>query len=202
MINEQKIITMTKLALYDKHEGTADRAANDYFRHDYIYKKNLGTRLAVGFGSVVILIIYWLSAIFVGDEIDVFEMNIQEHLMESVFFVLAVIAVYSLIGTIQGTREYYLIQKRLDIYQANMRHLDRMNERRRRPAGASDPGRRERPERGERPERSRAEIEAMRAERRRRREEERNRELDYEPRTRNYGRRDTYRRYGADSKDT
>ena len=55
MKSRQKILLMTKLALYEKHYGAVDRAANDYFRHDFIYKKNLGTRFAVGFGGLIIL---------------------------------------------------------------------------------------------------------------------------------------------------
>jgi len=128
MVNQQKIITMTKLALYDKHEGAADRAANDYFRHDYIYRKNLGTRLSVGFGGMIILAIYWLRIIFI-EGVDVFELYIQHHLFQSIAFILAIMALYSLIGTIQGTREYYLIQKRLERYQGMMRFLERVDER-------------------------------------------------------------------------
>ena len=128
MINELKIITMTRLALYDKHEGPADRAANDYFRHDFIYRNNLGTRLAVGFGGVIVLAVYWIQALLVN-EVDIFELNIQEHVTDSVFFLLAVLAVYSLIGSIQGTRQYYLVQKRLAQYQALVRQLERLEER-------------------------------------------------------------------------
>ena len=131
MVNQLKIITMTQLALYDKHEGQQDRIANDYFRHDYIYRNNLGTRLAVGFGSIVILLIYWLQS-FVVNEMDLFEINIQQHVTDSVFFILAVLAVYSLLGTIQGTRQYYLVQKRLAQYQALVRQLERLDERARR----------------------------------------------------------------------
>lgn len=128
MVNQLKIITMTRLALYDKHEGPADRAANDYFRHDYIYRNNLGTRLAVGFGSIVILVIYWLQAIIIN-EVDIFELNFQQYATDSLMFILAVLAVYSLIGTIQGTRQYYLVQKRLSQYQALVRQLERLEER-------------------------------------------------------------------------
>ena len=123
MDNRKKVITMTKLALYDKHEGAADRAANEYFRHDYIYKKNLGTRLAVGVAGVLILLIYWLRIILL-DGMDVLQMDIQSYLTDSVLFLVALLAVYSLIGTIQGTREYYLIQKRLENYNFLVRQLE------------------------------------------------------------------------------
>jgi len=128
MINELKIITMTRLALYDKHEGSQDRIANDYFRHDFIYRNNLGTRIAVGLGGLIILLIYWLRALLVN-ELDIFELNIQEHVTDSVFFLLAILAVYSLIGSIHGTRQYYLVQKRLAQYQAMVRQLERLEER-------------------------------------------------------------------------
>ena len=131
MVNQHKIITMTRLALYDKHEGYADRVANDYFRHDYIYRNNLGTRLAVGFGSIIILGVYWLQDIFLN-QTDLFELDIQQNVTDSILFILAVLAVYSLIGTIQGTRQYYLVQKRLAQYQALVRQLERLEERARR----------------------------------------------------------------------
>lgn len=123
MVNRQKIITMTKLALYDKHEGAADRATNEYFRHDYIYRKNLGTRISVGIGGTVVLALYWLRIVFV-EGIDVFEFDIQHHATDSILFIIAILAVYSVIGTIQGTREYYLVQKRLQQYQGMLRFLE------------------------------------------------------------------------------
>ena len=128
MANQLKIMTMTRLALYDKHEGPQDRAANDYFRHDFIYRNNLGTRIAVGLGGIIILLIYWLQA-FLLNEMDIFQFNYQQYVAESIFFILALLAVYSLIGTIQGTRQYYLVQKRLAQYQALVRQLERLEER-------------------------------------------------------------------------
>ena len=128
MANQHKIVTMTKLALYDKHEGPADRAASEYFRHDYIYKKNLSTRLAVGLGGFLLLIIYWLRVILL-DGADILQMDITQYLTDSVLFLVAVLAVYSLIGTIQGTREYYLIQKRLERYNALIKQLERYENR-------------------------------------------------------------------------
>jgi len=126
--NEQKIITMTKLALYDKHEGHSDRAASEYFRHDYIYKKNLGTRIAVGIAGILLLTIYWLRVILL-DGVDVLQMDVVRHLTDSVLFLVAILAVYSLIGTIHGTREYYLIQKRLDRYDSLIKQLERYESR-------------------------------------------------------------------------
>ena len=127
-MNNQKIAIMTKLALYDKHEGTADRAASEYFRHDYIYKKNLGTRIAVGFAGFIIIALYWGRMLLI-DGMDIMQMDIQQHLINSLLFLVALLAVYSLIGTIQGTREYYLIQKRLDRYNMLLHQLEKYENR-------------------------------------------------------------------------
>ena len=137
MINKEKVILMTQLAVYDKHTGTADRAASEYFRHDYIYKKNLGTRLAVGIAGVIILILYWGQVILI-EEVDILQMDIQQHITDSVIFLVALLAVYSVIGTIKGTREYYLIQKRLDTYNQNMKKAEKL-ERPRKPRNTRPP---------------------------------------------------------------
>ena len=128
MVNQLKIITMTRLALYDKHEGVNDRIVNAFFRHDHIYRNNLGTRFAVGLGSIIILVIYWLQAILLNER-DLFELDFRQYGIDSLMFIIAVLAVYSLIGTIQGTRQYYLVQKRLAQYQALVRQLERLEER-------------------------------------------------------------------------
>jgi len=128
MVNKNKIVTMTNLALYDKHEGDSDREANKYFRHDYIYRKNLGTRLSVGLGGLIILAIYWFRVVFI-DGVDVFELYMRTHVINAIIFLVVLMVIYSVVGTIQGTREYYLIQKRLERYQAMMGYLERLDER-------------------------------------------------------------------------
>ncbi|MCL1862513.1 MAG: hypothetical protein FWF78_02985 [Defluviitaleaceae bacterium] len=165
MVNQQKIITMTKLALYDKHEGTHDREANDYFRHDYIYRKNLATRISVGIGGVLILALYWLRVVFV-DGIDIFEIDIQYHATDSILFIIALVAFYSVIGTVQGTREYYLVQKRLNRYQNMLRFLEEGDVRVRKPQAAPE----------EKPDEHEHERERRRAAAARNRERERERE--------------------------
>jgi hypothetical protein len=119
---------MSKLALYDKREGDADRAVNGHFRHDYIYRKNLGTRLSVGIGAAFIVIVRWLQVI-VTQGLDALMQNLQQNITDAVMFILAVMAVYTVIGTIQSTRQYYLAQKRLQRYYGLLRILDRIEER-------------------------------------------------------------------------
>ena len=128
MIKAKKIIVMTQLALYDKHYGKADRLVNEYFRHDYIYRKNLGNRLAVGTGAIFIMLIYWARNIFIED-VDLFELYIRQHIVDAVIFILAVMAFYTVIGIVQGTREYFLVEQRLRHYEDLVAYLERADER-------------------------------------------------------------------------
>jgi hypothetical protein len=128
MTSKQKIIAMTKMAQYDKNEGPADRVVNDYYRHDYVYKKNLGTRLCVGIASLAFVALYWLKLLFI-DGIDIFEADLPKILTDSGKFVVVILAFYSVAGTIQGTRQYYLMQKRLEKYTSLTEQLERINDR-------------------------------------------------------------------------
>jgi len=125
MVNKNKIILMSKMAVYDKRHREADRAIFSYFRRDYIYRKNTWTRLSVAMGSMVLLGLYWLHRIFIYG-VDIQELDIQQSVIDSVLFLVAVMAFYTLVGTIQGTHQYHKVQKRVERYLAMMQRLGRM----------------------------------------------------------------------------
>lgn len=125
MIRKEKIILMTKLAVYDKYEGEADRRANEYYRHDYIFKKNIWTRFCAAVGAVILLAFDWLWKIFVK-EIDLSLLNYRQELLDAVFFIVAVMILYTLIGTVKATVEYNRSQKRLQKYFYVLNKLDRL----------------------------------------------------------------------------
>ena len=125
MVSKNRIIIMAKMAVYDKRHGEADREVFSFFRRDYIYRKNMWTRLCVALGAGFLLAVYWLHQIFIYG-IDIHALDIQESVTDSVLFLLAVLAVYTLIGTIQGTHQYHQVQKRMENYMAMMKKLERL----------------------------------------------------------------------------
>jgi len=125
MVNKHKIIIMAKMAMHDKRHGDADRAVFAYFRRDYIYRKNMWTRLCVSIGAVFLLAVYWLYQIFIYG-VDIQDIHIEQGVINSVLFLLAMIAFYTMVGTIQGTHQYYRVQKRMERYMAMMKSLEHM----------------------------------------------------------------------------
>jgi len=125
MVSKNKIILMTRMAIYDKRYAEADREVFAFFRRDYIYRKNMWTRLCVAIGSIILLALYWLHQIFIYG-VDLQELDIQQSVLDSVLFLIAMMAVYTLIGTIQGTHQYHVVQTRMERYLAMLQRLERI----------------------------------------------------------------------------
>ena len=113
MINEGKIIIMTKLAIYDKRYGEMDEKANSFFRHDYIYWKNFWNRFFALLGCLIIIMFYAFNRIVVNAE-DLFEIDYRAEGIRILIFVAAVMFVCSIISSLKSTREYSAAQKRMD----------------------------------------------------------------------------------------
>jgi len=115
MTNKDKIIIMTHLALYDKNYGEADRSANSFFRHDYIYWQNFWNRVYALMGCLVIVAFYAFYRIAVAGE-DVFEIDYRAEGIRILIFIIATMFVCSMISSIKSTREYSATQKRLETH--------------------------------------------------------------------------------------
>ena len=126
MIDKDKIVLMTRMAVYDKRHGTADRVAFSYFRRDYIYRKNMWTRLCVMLGAALLLMLYWIYQVFVYG-VDMQGIDVQQSAIDSVLFLLAIMAFYTFVGTIQATHQYHMVKKRMERYTAMVQKLERIS---------------------------------------------------------------------------
>ena len=123
MIDPQKIIIMTKLAIYDKENAERDLDADRFFRHDFIYRQNMWVRLYVLVGCFILLGFRVLHMLAI-DQADLFLLDFRTVLIQLVFILIAIEAAYTVIGTIRFTMEYEKAQKRLRTYYALMDELD------------------------------------------------------------------------------
>ena len=137
LINKTKIITMAKLSVYEKRYGQSDRKILEYFRHDYVYKKNTWTRFYVILGSIFLIAMYWMKAVFV-DGTDIFLTNIEKTVSQTILFIAAVSVFYTLIGTVAAIREYSIAEKRVKKSNQMLNHLNRMKEKDQAAEEASD----------------------------------------------------------------
>lgn len=118
----QKVHTMIGMAIYDKHLGERDRKCLGMSRRDYVYRRNLGLRLGVGFGYFVLSGIYYGYLLFVK-EADIFVLFSKRTLIEFLAGLLAVLVVYTIIGTVIHRREYDMAEHRNNIYERKLQKL-------------------------------------------------------------------------------
>ena len=138
MYDKEKIRLMSKMAVYDKRDFNKDSKANHYFRHDYIYKKNMRMRFFLGIGCIILIIFYALYLLVV-EGVDIFALDFQFEALRMLIFVLLVMVGYSFLGTIIYTREFVIAQRRINKYFALMQQLDKRNEAKDKQLGGKGP---------------------------------------------------------------
>mgnify|MGYP005823077101 CR=1 FL=1 len=120
----QKVHTMIGMAIYDKHLGAQDRKKLALSRRDYVYRRNLGLRLGVGFGYLVLAGLYYGYLLFVK-EADLFALFSKQTLIQCLVGLLVVLVIYTILGTVLHRREYDQAEARNEIYERKINKLAR-----------------------------------------------------------------------------
>jgi uncharacterized membrane protein len=125
MLNQEKIILMTKLTSYEEHEGKKNVAIGSYFRSDYIGWQVLKSIISATIAFVVVFAMY----IFYDFEIfmtDIYKMDLMEFAKHVLFLYLGIVGVYAVISYIIYTIRYSRAKKSLKLYYMNLRKLAAM----------------------------------------------------------------------------
>lgn len=125
MLNEERIILMTKLASYEENEGRKNVAIGSCFRSDYIGWQVLKSIISATIAFVVVFAMY----IFYDFEIfmmDIYKMDLMEFAKRILFLYLGLAGAYAVISYIIYTVRYNRARKSLKLYYANLRRLANM----------------------------------------------------------------------------
>ena len=125
MLNEDRIILMTKLASYEQNEGKKNVAIGNYFRVDYIGWQVLKSIISATLAFIVVFALY----IFYDFEVfmmDIYKMDLLAFGKQVLTIYLAVIAGYAVISYIICASRYSRAKKSLHLYYMNLRKLSSM----------------------------------------------------------------------------
>lgn len=125
MLNEERIILMTKLASYEDNDGKKNVAIGSYFRSDYIGWQVLKSIISATIAFVVVFAMY----IFYDFEMfmmDIYKMDLMEFAKKVLFLYLGIVGVYAIISYIIYTVRYNRAKKSLKLYYMNLRRLANM----------------------------------------------------------------------------
>ena len=115
MADREKIVLLSRLAVYDKHMSESDKKTNNYFMHDYIYSRNVRTRFFALLGSLIIIIFYAVNKILI-QKADIFELDYKKEITAVIVFTVLVLILYTVIGGLKAASEYRAGQKRIKAY--------------------------------------------------------------------------------------
>lgn len=122
MINEERVILMTKLASYEANEGKKNVAIGSYFRSDYIGWQVLKSIISATIAFAVVFAVY----IFYDFELfmtDIYKMDLLEFATTILTYYLVAVGVYAIISYIVYAYRYSRAQKSLRLFQQNLKKL-------------------------------------------------------------------------------
>lgn len=122
MINEEKIILMTRLASYEANQGKKDISIINYFRGDYIGFQVLKSIIAATISFFALFAVY-LFYNFEELMQEVYKMNLLEYGKSIITVYLCSTGAYGVISYVLFSVRYGRAKKNLRNYYGNLRKL-------------------------------------------------------------------------------
>lgn len=127
MLNEERVILMTRLASYEADEGKQNVAVGKYFRSDYIRMQTIKSILyaTITFIIIVALIVLMDFETFMG---DIYQLDLLQYAQKILFWYLGFVGVYGVISYVVYSIRYRNARKNLKVYFNNLKRLSEMYE--------------------------------------------------------------------------
>lgn len=128
MINEEKVILMTKMAAYESNKGKRDMNVLHYFRSDYIGFQLLKSVIAATVSFIALFAVY----VFYNFETlmqEVYKMDLLAFGKTIVILYLCAVGAYCVISYVIYASRYNRARKSLRVYYANLKKLAGMYDR-------------------------------------------------------------------------
>lgn len=125
MINEDKVILMTKLASYESKEGKKNMSIVNYFRGDYIGFQVLKSVIAATISFFALFAVY---AFYNFEQLmqDVYKMDLLEYGKSIVILYLCTVGAYGVVSYILYSTRYSKAKRSLKHYYNNLKKLSSM----------------------------------------------------------------------------
>ncbi len=128
MINEERVILMTRMASYEQHDEKKNMAIVNYFRSDYLGFEFLKSVIC---GTVAFLICFGMY-IFYDFEVfmqDIYKIDLLAFGKKVLIIYLVCVGAYAVVTYLIHAYRYRLARKNLRIYYNNLKKLQNMYER-------------------------------------------------------------------------
>ena len=125
MLNEERIILMTKLASYESGEGKKNTAVGSYFRSDYIGMQVVKSVISATIAFFILFALYVLYD-FETFMLEVYKMDLFDF-AKSILILYGVFVVgFAVLTYVLYTYRYNKVKKNLKKYYSNLKKLASM----------------------------------------------------------------------------
>lgn len=122
MLNEERIVLMTKMAVYEEREGRKNVAIGSYFRGDYI---SLQVLKAVISATIVFGILFMMSIFYDFESfmLDIYKMDLLAYGRRILVIYGIFVIIYGIISYIVYSYRYNKAKRSLKQYYINLKRL-------------------------------------------------------------------------------
>lgn len=122
MINEEKVILMTRLASYEANEGKRDISIVNYFKSDYIGFQILKSVIAA---TISFLALFGIYVFYNFEELiqEMYKMDLLGFGKSVIILYLCAVGAYGVISYVVSVIKYNKAKKNLRNYYSNLRKL-------------------------------------------------------------------------------
>ena len=123
MLNEERVILMTKMEVYEENEGKKNAQIGNYFRSDYISLYILRSVISgtIAFGILFALYLFYDFEVFME---NIYEIDLLDFVRRVLIVYGGTIIVYGLISYRIYSYRYFKAKKSLKKYYANLKKLN------------------------------------------------------------------------------
>ncbi len=127
MLNEERVILMTKMASYEGHEGRQNMKIGNYFRSDYIAVQVLKSFFCatIAFGLIMALYVFYDLEVFMQ---DIYKMDLVAFAKKVLMYYGLTVAGYCAASYVICTYRYAKARKSLKLYYQNLKKLNTLYE--------------------------------------------------------------------------
>lgn len=125
MLNQERVILMTKMASYEQNEGKKNDSIMHYFRSDYVWSQMLKSVIygTIAFGIVFGMYVFYDFEIFMQ---DIYKMDLLEFAKAILMKYLFAIGIYAIITYVVYSYRYAKARNGVKLYLNNLRKLSSM----------------------------------------------------------------------------
>ena len=127
MLNEERVILMTRMTSFTQHEGKKDTEINQYFRSDYVGLQVLKSALCATAAYIILFISYMLLSF---DKVmqSLYDMDLIAQGRKFLIYYIILVGGYSVVSYIIYSFRYARMRKNMKTYYTNLKRLNKMYE--------------------------------------------------------------------------